>query len=84
MRSKFAKIIDDRVNCKFGERNGDIWVKSKRYIRTNEELLVCYTEDLQYWKSIFFDAQLQCMKMALQSWPPTLRDAEQEIAALSI
>ena len=58
VRSKFAKIIDDRVNCKFAERNGEVWVKSKRYIRANEELLVCYTEDLRYWKSIFSDDQL--------------------------
>ena len=46
--------------------------------------MVCYTENLGYWKSIFSDEQLQRMKMALQSCPPTLRDAEQAIAALTI
>ena len=84
VRSKFAKIIDDRVNCKFAKRNGEVWIKSNRYIRANEELMVCYTENLGYWKSIFSDEQLQRMKMALQSCPPTLRDAEQAIAALAI
>lgn len=53
LRSKFAKTTDDRVNCNFAERNGEVWIKSKRYIRANEELLVCYTEDLWYWKSNF-------------------------------
>ena len=84
VRSKFAKIIDDRVNCKFVKRDGEVWIKSNRYIRANEELMVCYTEDLRYWKSIFSDDQLQRMKMALQSCPSTLRDAERPIAALAI
>jgi len=53
-------------------------------MRANEELMVCYTEDPCYWKTIFSDDQLQQMKMALQSCPPTLRDAEQAIAALAV
>ena len=69
MRSKFANIINDRVNCKFVKRNGDVWIKSKLYIRENEELLICYADDLSYWKSMFSSEQLQRIKEALRSCP---------------
>ena len=46
--------------------------------------MVCYTEDPRYWNKIFSDDQLQRMKLALQSCPPTLRDAEHAIAALAV
>ena len=82
MRSKFANIINERVNCKFVKRNGDVWIKSKRYIRANEELLICYADDLSYWTSMFSNEQLQRIKEALRSCPPTLRAAEGAIATL--
>ena len=38
----------------FSKRKGDVWLKAKRAIQANEELLVCYTDDVSYWRAIFF------------------------------
>lgn len=84
VRSKFARLINHRVNCVFAKRKGDVWLKAKRAIQANEELLVCYADDLSYWRAIFSDRQLGLIKEALQQCPATLRDAEQAIRALSI
>ena len=84
VRSRFGKIIDARVNCKFAKRNQEAWIKSTRDIRANEELLICYSDDNSYWKTIFSNEQLQRIKEALHSCPPTLRGAEDAIAALSV
>lgn len=84
LRSKFGKIIDARVNCKFAKRNGEAWIKSTRKIAANEELLVCYSHDNSYWLTIFSNQQLERVKEALRSCGPTLRDAEEAIAGLSI
>lgn len=84
LRSKFGRLVQERVNCVFAKRRGDVWIKAKRDIAANEELLLCYTDDLSYWKAIFSDQQLERMKEVLRQCPPTLRDAEEAIRALSI
>ena len=84
VRSKFSRLINQRVNCVFAKRKRDVWLKAKRAIQANEKLLVCYTDDLSYWKAIFSDQQLGRIKEALQQCPATLRDAEQAIHALTI
>ena len=82
--SKFGKTIDARVNCKFAKRNGEAWIKSIRKIAANEELLVCYSHDNSYWRTILSNQQLERVKEALRSCRATLRDAEEAIAGLSI
>ena len=84
LRSKFGRLIQERVNCVFAKPRGDVWIKAKRDISANEELLLCYTDDLSCWKAIFSDQQLECIKEVLRQCPPTLRDAEEAIRALSI
>lgn len=83
-RAKFSKIIDRRVNCEFTKRKGEVWVRSKRHIRANEELLVCYTEDCSYWKALFTDHQLSLIKGALQACEPNLQDANRAIRNLRL
>ena len=68
----------------FAKQKGDVWLKAKRAIQANEELLVCYTDDLLYWRAIFSDQQLGRVKEALQRCPATLRDAEQAIRTLIV
>ena len=53
VKSRFGRLIDERVNCVFAKRKGDVWIKSKRDIQVNEELLVCYSADVSCWKSLF-------------------------------
>ena len=84
VRSKFARLIDQRVNCVFAKRKGDVWIQAKRDILANEELLLCYTDDVSYWKAIFSDQQLELIKEALRQCPATLSDAEEAIRQLSI
>ena len=84
LRSKFGKLTDARVNCKFAKGNGEAWMKSTRKIAANEELLVCYSHDLSYWRTIFSNQQMERVKEALRSCRPTPRDAEEAIARLSI
>ena len=84
VKSKFARLINQRVNCVFAKRKGDVWLKAKRAIQANEELLVCYTDDVSYWRAIFSDQQLGRIREALQQCEPTLRDAEQAIRSLTI
>ena len=56
VKSRFGRLIDERVNCVFAKRKGDVWIKSKRDIKVNEELLVCYSADVNCWKSVFRSA----------------------------
>ena len=84
VRSKFGRLINQRVNCVFAKRRNDIWLKAKRDIAANEELLVCYSDDLSYWKAIISAQLLERIKEALLQCPATLRDAEQVIRSLTI
>lgn len=84
VKQKFSRLIEERVNCAFAKRKDDVWIKSKRAIRANEELLVCYSSDCSYWKSVFTDQQLGLIKEALRACPATLRGAEDAVRALSI
>lgn len=82
VKSRFGRLIDERVNCVFAKRKGDVWIKSKRDIKVNEELLVCYSADVSYWKSLFSDQQLVCIKRALSTCQPTLQGAEEAVRQL--
>ena len=69
VKSRFGRLIDERVNCVFAKRKGDVWIKSKRDIKVNEELLVCYSADVSYWKSLFSDQQFGVHQTGTQHLP---------------
>lgn len=81
---KFSRLVSARVNCEFSKRDNEVWIKSTRDIRPNEELLVCYTPDGSYWKSLFTASQIQKIKEALLMCGPTLKDAENAISSLNM
>ena len=84
LRVKFGRLLQQRVNCVFAKRRGDVWIRAKRRIAANEELLLCYSDDLSYWKALFSDQQLERIKDALRRCPATLMDAEEAIRVLNI
>ena len=81
---KFSRLVTVRVNCEFSKRDNEVWIKSTRDIRPNEELLVCYSLDGSYWKSIFTQGQLQQIREVLLSCGPTQRDAENAFSGLTM
>ena len=68
----------------FAKRKGNVWLKVKRAIQANEELLVYYTDGLSYWRANFADQQLGRIREELQQCEATLRDAEQAIRSLTV
>lgn len=82
--SKFSRVIAERCNCQFAKRKGILWIKSKRIIQANEELLVRYTKDGSYWKTLFSDGQLNTIRRTLENCPATLHGANEALRALSI
>ena len=82
IKLKFARLINQLVNCVFAKRKGNVWLK--RAIQANEELLVYYTEGLSYWRANFADQQLGRIREELQQCEATLRDAGQAIRSLTI
>ena len=81
---KFSRLVTVRVNCEFSKRDNEVWIKSTRDIRPNEELLVCYSPDGSYWKSIFTQSQLQQIREVLLRCGPTQRDAENAFSGLTM
>ena len=81
---KFSRIVSERVNCEFAKRDNEVWIKSTREIQPKEELLVCYSPDGSYWKSLFSTNQLEMIKEALRQCGPSLREAENAFSSLTI
>ena len=75
-QSKYSRIISHRVNCEFSKRDNKVWIKITREIAVGKELLVCYTNDLSYWTSIFSAGNLEKIRDALASCGPSLEEAE--------
>lgn len=75
-RPKYSRIISQRVNCEFSKRDNEVWIKTTREIAVGEELLVCYTNDLSYWTSIFTAGNLEKIRDALSLCGPSLEEAE--------
>lgn len=81
---KFSRLVSERVNCEFAKRDNEVWIKSTRIIQAKEELLVCYSPDGSYWKSLFSPNQLQIIKEALRQCGPSLREAENAFSLLTV
>ena len=81
---KFSRLVSGRINCKFTKRDNEVWLLSTRDILPKEELLLCYSQDGSYWRSVFDANQIQKIKEALQLCEPTLEDAENAISSLDI
>ncbi len=81
---KFSRLVSHRVNCEFVKRDNEVWIKSSREIQPKEELLVCYSSDGSYWKSVFSPNQLQMIKEALRQCGPSLREAENAVSILTV
>lgn len=73
---RFSSLVAHRVNCEFAKRDNEVWIKTTRQIAAGEELLVCYTADHSYWKSIFTSDQLAKITDALTQCGPSQEDAE--------
>ena len=81
---KFSRLVSTRVNCKFDKRDNEVWIKTTREIGPNEELLVSYSPDLIYRKTLFSPNQLKKIKEALVNCGPTIEDAEKVFSKLVI
>lgn len=81
---KFSRLVSARVNCEFSKRHNEVWIKTTRDVKANEELLVCYSSNGSYWNSLFTQNQLRQIKEALLKSGPTLRDAEITYSGLNI
>ncbi len=81
---KFSRFVKERINCQFAKRDNEVWLKSTKAIRPNEEIMVCYTPDGSYWTTMFSQDQLQKIKEALLRCGPTIEDAEYCLRDLNI
>ena len=81
---KCFRLVTARVSFEFSKQDNGVWIKSTRDIRPNEELLVCYSPDGCYWKSIFTQSQLQQIREVLLRCGPTQRDAENAFSGLTL
>ena len=82
--SKFSKLVASRVNCEFSKRGDEVWIKAKRDIRAKEELLISYSANGSYWRTIFTADQLLIVKDALSRCGSTLEEAEECIRNIDI
>lgn len=83
--NKFSAMVKCRLNCVFGDRDGEIWLKSTRKVHVGEELLTRYSHDNSYWKDIFDVRQISIIKNCLSSLPGnSISEAENAIKQLSL
>ena len=82
--SKFSKLVASRVNCEFSKRGDEIWIKAKRDIPAKEELLISYSANGSYWRSIFTADQLSIVKDALSRCGSTIDEANECIRNIDI
>ena len=82
--SKFSKLVASRVNCEFSKRGDEVWVKTKRDILAKEELLISYSANGSYWRSIFTADQLPLVKDALSRCGCTIDEANECISNIEI
>ena len=82
--SKFSRLVASRVNCEYSKRGDEVWIKSKRAICAKEELLISYSANGSYWRTIFTADQLSIVKDALSRCGSTLEEANECIRNIDI
>ena len=82
--SKFSKLVASRVNCEYSKRGDEVWIKTKRDINAKEELLISYSADGSYWRTIFTEDQLSIVKDKLSRCGSTLEEANECIRWIDI
>ena len=75
--SKFSKLVASRVSCEFSKWGDEVWIKSKWAICAREELLISYSANGSYWRTIFTADQLSIVKDALSRCGSTLEEANE-------
>ena len=70
--SKFSKLVASRVICEFSKGEDEVWITTKRATRAKEELLIRYSANVSYWRTIFTADQLSIVKDAISRSGSTL------------
>ena len=66
---KYSAVIKKRINVKWFLRGEEIWFKSLRDIKAEEELLTVYSEDNSYWTGEFSQETMSGLRQAFLDEP---------------
>ena len=82
--SKFSKLVASRINCEYSKWGDEVWIKTEPDVRAKEELLISYSANGSYWRTIFTEDQLSIVKDAVSLCGSTVEEANACIRRVDI